>query len=210
MSAPVSARRGRDRDDVAPAVTTRAPGLQGSAAPPARDQGFVARRVLMCGDHARGQITMAEHRERVAMLDAAWVAVRAAAGTRAGRDRVGLVRARRVIAVHRESLVRAAGARPAERLSERRRQQPGVGVARRGLRFRSGSRSRTRSRCRRAGPYLRDVLHPGAVSHVELITTSGAHIVAYDGAATVASEAARELHVDVADPRSRSRPCARR
>ena len=182
----------------APAVTDAcAPGFEVGALP-ARDQGFVARRVLTCGDHARGQITTAEYRERVAMLDAAWAAVPAPPLAPAP------------VAIEWASSVRGVSSQytasswSAQQVLGPPNVYPNGGdnsQAWASLAADSGPEWIEVAYAQpmpTSGVHIFETFHPGAVSHVELITTSGAHIVAYDGAATVASEAARELHVDVA------------
>jgi hypothetical protein len=175
-----------------PASTRCAPDLDLAAlSPRARDA--IAHRVVACGDLARGDLTRDEYRARVAKIDATWEAPQ--------RTPPQLQWASTVRGVSSEY---TANSWSASHVLGPPDVFPGSGDNVNAWASLGADTGREWIEVGFAQPtpisavQIFETLNPGAIDHVELITASGVHVVAFAGTAAPRSEASRIQQVDVA------------
>ena len=166
---------------------------------PACDQGYLARRVMICGDQARGMITAAEYRDQVSRLDAAWT----------GTAAPPLAPVAPLLAVQWAATVRGVSSEytatswAAARVLGAPDVYPGHGDNAQAWASHGADDGTEWIEVGYDHPMpisavkIFETYNPGAVSRVELITSSGGMILAYAGAAQPRGEAAYEHAITV-------------
>lgn len=175
-----------------PAPSSCAPELDLAAlSPHARDA--IARRVIACSDLARGVLTREEYRARVAKIDAAW---EAPPRTPPQPQWASTVRG--------VSSEYTATSWSASRVLGPPDVFPGNGDNVNAWASLGADTGREWIEVGFAQPMpisavqIFETLNPGAIDHVELITASGEHVVAFAGTATPRGVASRIHQVDLA------------
>ena len=185
------------------ALATRAPRITSDPCAPGfdlstlsqRDRALVARRTLACSDVTHGRIGEAEYQRQVALIDAEWIgpaapiaqpAIQWASTVRGFSSEYSpanwsanrVLGAPDVFPAHGD-LVNAWASRGADDADE----WIEVGYAQ-------------PTRIRAIDVF--ETYNPGAVTAIEMITASGQHITAYQGAPSANGQLSNNLHVDVA------------
>lgn len=162
----------------------------------ARDRTFVTRRQLACSDLTHGRVTEAEYREQIAAIDEAWTAVPPAPPAPPTTQWASSVRGfsteytSQSWAAHR--VLGAPDVFPAHGDSPNAWASLGADDQTEWLEVGYAQPVRV------SAVEVYETYNPGAVSSIELVTTSGARIVAYQGSPGARGAVANKLRADVA------------